>query len=81
MFVDVVGKIDDGDFETFKEKTDQIDPTGASHPKKQVIVTLMSYGGLMLPAMQIGEWVRKRGMMTFVPGDRTCASAASPLAR
>jgi hypothetical protein len=77
VFVDVVGKIVDGDFETFKEKTDQIYPLGASHPKKQVIVTLMGYGGLLGPAMQIGEWVRKRAMSTFVPDDRTCASACA----
>jgi hypothetical protein len=77
VFVDVVGKIDDGDFEAFKEKTDQIYPIGANLPKKQVIVTLMSYGGFIGPAMQIGEWVRKRGMSTFVPGDRACASACA----
>jgi hypothetical protein len=77
VFVDVVGKIDEGDFETFKEKTDKIYAIGASHPKKLVIVTLMSYGGLIAPAMQIGEWVRKRGMLTFVPGDRTCASSCA----
>jgi hypothetical protein len=77
VFVDVVGRIDDGDFEAFKEKTDQIYPIGTSHPKKQVIVTLVSHGGLIGPAMQIGELVRKRGMWTFVPGDRTCASACA----
>jgi hypothetical protein len=71
VFVDVIGKIGDGDFETFKEKTDRI------HPKKLVIVTLMSQGGLIDPAMQIGELVLKRGMTTFVPGDRTCASACT----
>ena len=62
VFVDVVGKINDGDFETFKEKTDKIYPIGDSHPKKLVIVTLVSYGGLIAPAMQIGELVGKRGM-------------------
>jgi hypothetical protein len=77
VFVDVVGKIDDGDFETFKQKTDQIYPIGASHPKKLVIVTLVSYGGLIAPAMQISELLRKRGMLTFVPGDRTCASSCA----
>ena len=77
VFVDVVGKINDGDFETFKEKTDQIYPIGASHPKKQVIVTLMSYGGSINPALQIGDVIRKRSMFTFVPGDRTCASACA----
>jgi hypothetical protein len=72
VFVDVVCNIDDGDFEAFKEKTDQI---SFSDPKKLVIVTLVSYGGSIFPAMQIGEWVRKRGMLTFVTGDRACASA------
>jgi hypothetical protein len=75
VFVDVVGKIDDGDFETFKKKTDQIYLIRA--PKKQVIVTVMSHGGLIAPAMQIGELVLERGMTTFVPGDRTCASACT----
>ena len=76
VFVDVIGKIDYGDFETFKEKTDKIYPTD---PKKLVIVTLVSYGGRIGPAMQIGELVRKRGMLTFVPGDRTCASACATI--
>src|SRR5262245_43241434 len=58
VFVEVVGKIDDGDFETFKEKTDQI-YRGASDPKKLVIVTLMSNGGAVGPAMDIGRLVRK----------------------
>src|SRR5262249_40197018 len=63
VFVDVVGKINDGDFETFKEKTDKIYPIGDSHPKKLVIVTLVSPGGRIAPAMQIGELVGKRGML------------------
>jgi hypothetical protein len=71
VFIDVVGKIDDGDFETFKQKTDQI------HLKKLVIVTLISNGGAIGPAIQIGELVRKRRMLTFVPSDRTCASACA----
>ena len=77
VFVDVVGTIDDEDFETFKEKTDQIYPIAFGHPKKQVIVTLVSYGGSTNPALQIGDWIRKRGMSTFVPGDRTCTSACA----
>ena len=77
VFVDVVGTIDDEDFKTFKEKTDQIYPIGVGHPKKQVIVTLVSYGGSINPALQIGDWIRKRGMSTFVPGDRTCTSACA----
>jgi hypothetical protein len=35
------------------------------------------YGGLIGPAMQIGELIRQRGMATFVPGERTCASACA----
>ena len=69
-----LGRIENGHFETFKQKTDQIE---ASHPKKLVIVTLMSYGGVIHPAIQIGELVRKRRMLTFVPGDHTCASACA----
>src|SRR5262245_22702643 len=46
VFIDVVGKINEGDFEVFKKKTDQI---GASHPKKLLIVTLMSNGGAIGP--------------------------------
>ena len=76
VFVDVIGKIDYGDFEIFKEKTDKIYSTD---PKKLVIVTLVSYGGRIGPAMQIGELVRKRGMLTFVPGDRTCVSACATI--
>ena len=41
VFVDVVGTINDGDFKTFTEKTDQINPIGTGHPRKQVIVTLV----------------------------------------
>ena len=77
VFVDVVGTINDEDFKTFKEKTDQIYPIGAGYPRKQVIVTLMSYGGSINPALQIGDLIRKRGLSTFVPGDRTCTSACA----
>jgi hypothetical protein len=74
VFVDVVGTINDGDFKNFKEKTDPIYPIGGGHP---VIVTLMSFGGRADSALQIGDWLRKRGMSTFVPGDRTCTSACA----
>ena len=77
VFVDVVGQIDKDDFKTFKEKTDQLYPTAFGHSKKQVIVTLVSYGGSTSPAFQIGDWIRKRGMSTFVPGGRTCTSACA----
>ena len=77
MFVDLVGTINDEDFKTFKEKTDQINPIGAGHFKKQVVVTLVSYGGSIHPALQIGDLIRKRGLSTFVPGDRTCTSACA----
>jgi uncharacterized protein len=77
VFVDVVGPINEEDFKTFKEKTDQIYPIGAGHPNKQVIVTLISYGGSAKAGLQISDWIRKRGMSTFVPGDRTCTSACA----
>jgi len=77
VFVDVVGQINDEDFKTFKDKTDQIYPIGPALPKKQLIVTLMSYGGRAGAALQIADWIRKRGMSTFVPGNRTCASACA----
>jgi hypothetical protein len=79
VFVDIVGTINDDDFKTFKEKTDQIYPIEAGHPKKQVIVTLVSYGGRAYPALQIGDRIRNRGMSTFVPGDRTCTSACATI--
>jgi hypothetical protein len=77
VFVDVVGTINDEDFKTFKDKTDQIYPIGAGLLKKQMIVTLVSYGGSINPALQIGDLIRKRGLSTFVPGDRTCTSACA----
>ena len=75
VFVDVLGTINDEDFKVFQEKTDQIYPSGQS--KKQVVVTLLSYGGSVRPALQIAELIRKRGMSTFVPGDRTCTSSCA----
>ena len=77
VFVDIVGTINDEDFKTFKEKTDQFYLTAVGHPKKQVIVTLISYGGRINAALQIGDRIRKTGMYTFVPGDRTCTSACA----
>jgi hypothetical protein len=78
VFVDVVGQINNEDFKAFKEKTDQIYPIGSSFgPKWEVIVTLISYGGRTYSAVQIGDQVRKRGMSTFVPGDRVCSSACA----
>ena len=67
MFVDVVGTINDEDFKTFKEKTDQIYPIGAGHPKKQVIVTLVSYGGSISPALQIGDLDTQKGSVHLRP--------------
>jgi hypothetical protein len=77
VFVDVVGQINDEDFKTFKEKTDQVLPIGVGHLKKQMVVALISYGGNISSALQIGDQIHRRGMSTFVPGDRTCASACA----
>jgi hypothetical protein len=41
VFIDVVGRINDDDFKTFKEKTDQISPIGPGHPKgRETLVTI-----------------------------------------
>jgi len=81
VFIDVLGKINDGDFKTFKEKTDQIYPTVAGHPKKQIIVTLTSSGGSVNSALQIGDQIRKRGMSTFVPRAQLYQRVRTYLAR
>ena len=67
VFVDVVGTINDEDFKTFKEKTDQIYPIGAGYPRKQVIVTLVSYGGSINPALQIGDLDTQTGYIHLRP--------------
>jgi hypothetical protein len=76
VFLDVVGPINDQDYKTFKEKTDQINPIGASGFKKQVIVTLISPGG-NLTGLHIGELIREKTMSTFVPEDRECMSVCA----
>jgi hypothetical protein len=76
VFVDVVGPINDQDYKIFKEKTDQINPIGASSFKKQVIVTLISPGG-NLTGLHIGELIREKTMSTFVPEDRECMSVCA----
>ena len=73
VFVDVLGTINDEDFKIFQEKTDQIYPSGQS--KKRVIVTLLSYGGGVRPALQIAELIRNGGYL--YPGDRTCTSSCA----
>src|SRR5262245_22704197 len=75
VFVDLVGKIEDGDVETFQAKTAKVLPANSFRPK--IIVTLVSPGGNTGPAMRIGDLIRRNAMSTFVPGDRTCASACA----
>ena len=74
VLVDVVGKISDKDFITFKQKTDQIYPIGAGTSKKEVIVTLISPGGTLGGGLRIGELIREKRMSTFVPENRACTS-------
>jgi hypothetical protein len=62
VFVDVVGDINPDDAEIFESKTANL---------RNVIIALVSDGGTVLSALQIGEWVRKNAMTTFVPGNRT----------
>src|SRR5262245_64998939 len=75
VFVDLVGKIEQGDAETFQAKTAKVLPANSGRPK--MIVTLVSPGGNTFPAMRIGELIRRHAMSTFVPGDRACTSACA----
>jgi hypothetical protein len=75
VFVDLVGKIEDGDAETFWAKTAKLFPANFAGPK--IIVTLVSPGGKTNPAMRIGELIRRSAMSTFVPGGRDCTSACA----
>jgi hypothetical protein len=61
-----------GDFEAFKLK--------ASPLVGKVIVVLRSPGGSLIDAMEIGEFVRLRGWVTFVYGECDSACAAIWLA-
>jgi len=75
VFVDLVGKIEDGDAETFQAKTAKVLSANFGAPK--MIVTLVSPGGMANPAMRIADLIRRNAMSTFVPGDRTCTSACA----
>ena len=75
IFVDLVGKIEKGDAETFQSKTGKILPTSVGRPR--IIVTLVSAGGDTGAAMQIAALIRRHVMSTFVPGDRACTSACA----
>jgi hypothetical protein len=75
VFVDLVGKIEDGDAETFQAKTTKV--TSGNFGGRKMIVTLVSPGGKTNPAMRIADLIRRNAMSTFVPGDRTCTSACA----
>src|SRR5262245_30143395 len=75
VFVDLVGKIEDGDAETFQAKTAKV--TSSNFGARKIIVTLVSPGGMANPAMRIADLIRRNAMSTFVPGDRTCTSACA----
>ena len=70
-FVDVTGDLEAGDDKTFVAKV------GRPAEPEKVIVTLMSNGGQFLPAIVIGDFIRLTGMATYVPADKTCASACA----
>jgi hypothetical protein len=65
--VTIEGEIQPNDFEIFKEKTSRLNG--------QHIVGLQSYGGNIIAALQIGEFIRMRGWQTFVP--KECHSACA----
>jgi len=71
VFVDVVGKLEDGDEKNFKEKVRVL-----TDPEK-VIVTLTSDGGSFVAGFDIGNYIRLTGMTTFVPAGDSCASACA----
>jgi hypothetical protein len=64
--ITIDGKIEHGDFETFKVKTS---------PLGKAVVVLASPGGNLLAGIQIGEMIRLRGWSTYVPS--ACASACA----
>jgi hypothetical protein len=72
VFIDLVGKIERGDADTFRARMAEI-----SAPKSKVIVTLVSSGGDASSALQIGSLIRGHAMSTLVPGERTCTSACA----
>jgi hypothetical protein len=67
-FVDVVGTINLEDVETFQTKTANL---------HGIVVTLISYGGNPIAAIQMGDIIRANAMTTFVPGERVCTSACA----
>jgi hypothetical protein len=75
IFVDLVGKIENGDADIFQSKTGKILATSVGRPK--IIVTLVSSGGNTNAALRIADLIRRNVMSTFVPGDRTCTSACA----
>jgi hypothetical protein len=72
VFIDLVGKIERADADTFRARTAAI-----SAAKAKVIVTLVSSGGDASSALQIGSLIRGHAMSTLVPGERTCTSACA----
>ena len=54
-----------------------IDKVGTPAAPEKVIVTLISNGGQFYPAIVIGDFIRLTGLATYVPADKTCASACA----
>jgi hypothetical protein len=71
IFVDVVGDLAAGDEKIF------IDKVGTPAAPEKVIVTLISNGAQFYPAIVIGDFIRLTGLATYVPADKTCASACA----
>ena len=67
----IYGMITDADVDQFKAALAAIDA------KDEAFVTLSSEGGYGVPALEIGDMVRRSGIKTWVSDNQTCASACS----
>ena len=66
----VTGRFERGDLETFRRIVqDQI--------TKDTVIVLESPGGLVGVGLEMGEFIRMRGLATFVGPDKVCASACA----
>jgi hypothetical protein len=68
----ISGEIVRGDSDKFKQV---IASTGRTDDK--ILVRLNSDGGVLLDGLSIGEYVRNRGLSTFVPQDAVCSSVCA----
>jgi hypothetical protein len=67
----ISGEVVEGDFKKFKELADAVPKTGSA------LVFLDGIGGLIAPALRIGEMIRKRQFGTAVLYGDTCVSSCA----